>query len=99
MTDFNHTLIHLEDLLLEQVERLRSLVAENQKLKNNIDGMQDEIKSQKNIIKDLEEKNKLVKIAETISENKADQTVLKKTIEKYITEIDRCIALVNASDN
>lgn len=91
---------------LEQLEsleeRLRKLVAEHQELQQTVRTLREELKTrtaeidaQKNRLKDLEESNKRIKLAERISQSDTDREELKKEIDKYLKEIDRCIALIS----
>jgi predicted RNase H-like nuclease (RuvC/YqgF family) len=77
--------------LLRKTEQLESkcseLEAENAKLKNSLN-------EQKNSIKALEETNKMLKIAETLS-NQDDKRELKKVINGYLKEIDECLRLLS----
>ncbi len=77
--------------LLRKTELLESkcseLEAENAKLKNSLN-------EQKNSIKALEETNKMLKIAETLS-NQDDKRELKKVINGYLKEIDECLRLLS----
>ncbi|KAB2918645.1 MAG: hypothetical protein F9K23_00475 [Bacteroidetes bacterium] len=61
------------------------LVNENKRLTETLD-------IQKNTIKDLEEYNKIIKIAGGLHLSKTDVREVKLKINEYIREIDRCIA-------
>lgn len=61
------------------------LTKENGRLKETVD-------IQKNTIKDLEEYNKIIKIAGGLHLSKTDVHGVKLKINEYIREIDRCIA-------
>ncbi len=78
-------LIEREDELKNQIEVLRE---ENKKLKNLTE-------VQKNTIKDVEEKNKISKLAEVIVTDEAEAKVLKTKINEYLRDIDKCIKLLN----
>jgi hypothetical protein len=64
------------------------LLAENQKNKN-------EIIRQYGIIKELEEKNKKLQLAEAFKGSGADTNEAKLKIGSIVKEIDKCIALLN----
>ncbi len=66
---------------------LRLARDENQKLKLQID-------NQSATIEDLNNKIKIIKLAQSI-ENSEDITALKRKINEYIREIDNSIALLN----
>jgi len=96
MSNIDTQLVGLEQTLAGLVEKLRSLRTENQSLKTEIAELLEEDEAQKKRVKDLEENNKMVKIAGTISELGADQSELKQQVEMYIKEIDKCIALLSS---
>jgi len=78
-------------LLLELNEkkgREKELEKVNHDLKNTIE-------NQKNTILRLEEQNKIIKLAESLSNSKTDIHELKKSVNEYIKEIDECIRLLS----
>jgi len=50
---------------------------------------------QKQIIKELEEKNKILKAVKTLSGNNENTHEVKLKINELVREIDKCIALLN----
>ncbi|HYG17026.1 MAG TPA: hypothetical protein VEC12_14810 [Bacteroidia bacterium] len=91
------------DALAEQLKSIKTkvekLVAandmlknENQRLANENGRMKETLEIQKNTIKDLEEYNKIIKIAGGLHLSKTDVREVKLKINEYIREIDRCIA-------
>ncbi|MBO6516190.1 MAG: hypothetical protein JJ975_06540 [Bacteroidia bacterium] len=95
MTELEEKLWKFEVRLKDVLEQLVTLRAENENLTISNKELTVQLESQKNIIKDLEENNKRVKLAGTMSENEGDRVDLKKQIEGFVKEIDRCIALLN----
>ncbi|MCO4819474.1 MAG: hypothetical protein KC517_07615 [Bacteroidetes bacterium] len=95
MTDAEQKLWNFEVSLKEMLNRLGELKTENQDLANKNESLETQLTTQKNLIKDLEENNKNVKLAETMSQSMGDQEELKQQIDNYIKEIDRCIALLS----
>ncbi len=95
MTDAEQKLWNFEISLKEMLNRLGELKTENQDLANKNESLETQLTTQKNLIKDLEENNKNVKLAETMSQSMGDQEELKQQIDNYIKEIDRCIALLS----
>lgn len=78
-------LLKERQLLLDQVNTLEN---ENKRLQN-------EISSQKNTITSLEERNKIVKLAESLRDSGGnDVRELKKVLNEYIRDIDECIRLL-----
>jgi gas vesicle protein len=68
--------------------RENELESQNLELKNIIE-------NQKNTILILEERNKIIKLAELLSNSKTDIHELKKKVNEYIKEIDECIRLLS----
>ena len=95
MTEFEQKLWNFEVSLKDALERLKQLQTDNERLTMQNQSLQEQIKEQKNLTKHLEENNKSVKLAETMSQTMGDQSELKKQIDSYIKEIDRCIALLS----
>ena len=82
---------HLVLLLEREIElkgQIETLREENKKLKNLTE-------VQKNTIKDVEEKNKISKLAEVIVTDEAEAKALKTKINEYLRDIDKCIKLLN----
>lgn len=85
--------------LLEIKAKVEKLAAANDALRNENIRLVNENKRltetldiQKNTIKDLEEYNKIIKIAGGLHLSKTDVREVKLKINEYIREIDRCIA-------
>jgi chromosome segregation ATPase len=78
-------LLRLQHELTQKQEQLE---AENKSLKIALE-------NQKNTISALEERNKIVKLAESLSFSKSDVPDLKKKVNEYIREIDECIKLLS----
>lgn len=95
MTTFEQKLWNFEVSLKDALDQLKKLRAENQYLTQKNTSLLIELSEQKNLVKDLEENNKSIKLAETMSQTMGDQNELKKQIDSYIKEIDRCIALLS----
>ena len=95
MTELEQKLWDFEVSLKEALDKLNELKTENEDLTKKNISLSDQINTQKNLTKDLEENNKSVKLAETMSQTMGDQDALKQQIDSYIKEIDRCIALLS----
>ncbi len=95
MTEAEQKLWNFEVSLKEMLTRLSELKTENQDLAKKNETLEAQLTTQKNLIKDLEENNKNVKLAETMSQSMGNQEELKQQIDNYIKEIDRCIALLS----
>jgi hypothetical protein len=84
----------LEYKIKKIVDLQNQTLNENKKLKQEIHDIKHIIEDQKVIIKNNEEKIKVLKIAKTLDSGKDNyQTKLK--INELVREIDKCIALLN----
>jgi len=85
--------------ILEKVKETEALLqrskAENDSLRKEIRDLRETIELQKSTITDLEEKNKIVKIAEAVAVSKEDKRAVKLKINEFIREIDKCIATLS----
>lgn len=77
------------------IEELSNLRAERNQLSQELESLKAETLRQKNLIKDLEETNKKTKLAVAIAPETEDRSNLKNELNRYIKEIDRCIALLD----
>lgn len=82
----------------QQVKRLiklhDSLKEENKSLKSSNNSLKEELQKQKKAIAELEERNKVLKIAKRLSDTNESTTEHRKKINELLREIDRCIALL-----
>lgn len=60
-----------------------------------IENIKKELIDQSEIIKELEDKIKLVKLSRVVSSSGDDNKMTKQKINDYVREIDKCIALLN----
>ena len=88
----------LDEIKLKVAKLLSELNAkkihEKELEKQNIE-FKNTIENQKNTILILEERNKIIKLAESLSNSKSDIHELKKMVNGYIKEIDECIRLLS----
>ncbi len=84
--------------------QVKELLEENARLKNDKNdlnsinlAMKKELEDKNKAIEDLTQKIQTLKLAKSISgdEKPQETTELKRKINDYIKEIDRCIALLN----
>ena len=89
--------------LLVIKNKVKTLLEENTLLKNEKNDLNNsnlalnkEIEAQKAAIEELNEKIKMLKLAKSIGwdEEPTEKTELKRKINEYIKEIDRCITLL-----
>ncbi len=95
MTEINTTLNSLLTKAEKLKKRLQLAEAEVEILKRDLRQNRETIELQKNTIRQLEEQNKIVKIAEAVALSKDDKRALKLKINEFIREIDKCIATLS----
>ena len=87
------------DNLEIKIKKLISLYEiEKQEKKSAIQGIENikqELIEKKEIIKELEDKIKLVKLSRVVSSSGDDNKRTKQKINEYVREIDKCIAFFN----
>lgn len=85
--------------LQSKVEKLvlqhRKAVEDVKQLKQDNDFLKKTLSNQKERVEELEEKNKVLKLAKSIGDEEGKNTDLKLKINELVREIDKCIALVN----
>lgn len=93
----------MQDLIKQLLEKTKLLVEKYQqqvKKNNELEIQLAELKlklgQQDEIIKDLKERNKILKLAKSLNEN-ADENIsgIKLKINELVKEIDKCVALLN----
>ncbi|NUM32274.1 MAG: hypothetical protein HUU47_08120 [Bacteroidetes bacterium] len=91
-----------EEIFQRIKHKIEQLVLRNKELQNQnkdfekkIHDLEKTIEIQRETIKDIEEKNKLLKIANKITEDDTQKKELKLKINEFIREIDKSIALLN----
>lgn len=81
---------------VEKLARMQAeLKSENLKLKTRNEELVQVISDQKNVLSKLEEKNKVVKIANAVTEDDEDRKEQRKRLNELVREVDKCIALLN----
>ena len=53
------------------------------------------LENQKNTLSELEERNKIIKLADSLLNSTGDSRELKRKLNEYIREIDECIRLLS----
>lgn len=85
--------------LASRVEKLAKaqsgLNAENAELKARNSELEQVITDQKNVLSRLEEQNKVVKIAQAVTDDDDDRKEQRKRLNELVREVDKCIALLN----
>ena len=87
------------DSLEAKIKKLISLydIERNEKISaiQDIENIKKELVNQREIINELEDKIKLVKLSKVFSSSGDDNKRNKQKINEYVREIDKCIALLN----
>jgi DNA-binding transcriptional MerR regulator len=82
-----------------KVEKLVNLheqvLGENKKLKLVQNQLTEEVSRCLQKIAELEEQNKMIKLAQAVSGSDQNTRDIKLKINEYIREIDKCLALIN----
>ena len=85
--------------LYSKVKRLvflhKKLQEDNMKLIKEREELLKIVQQDKNTILKLEEKNKVIKLAKSLSETRESPGEIKLKINELVREIDKCIALLN----
>lgn len=85
--------------LQSKVEKLiiqhKKAIEDTEQLKEENRFLRKKLSENKVQITELEERNKVLKLAKTLSINSEKSTDLKLKINELVREIDKCIALVN----
>ena len=94
MKDVSTLVSGIEFKLSKVLDNRQLLISEIQSLKNTIENLKSENQLQKENIKQLEEKSKILKLAKTL-ETKEGNVEAKLKINELVREIDKCIGLLN----
>ena len=81
----------LESLVANYNHLKEELNASNQK----VDVLSKQLDEQNQTIKQLNEKNKVLKLSSSIQGEQGDDKAAKQKINELVREIDKCIALLN----
>lgn len=85
----------LEKKVKELVKRYAELKRKNMAMETELTELRKTVDSQKEAIKNLEEKNKIIKLAKSLADSNPDMAVMKQKINELVREIDKCIAQMN----
>lgn len=95
MADIQILINNIKQKAEKVVEKNQRLVQDNSELSDKISKLQRSIEIQRETIKDLEEKNKMLKIAHSIATDDEGKKALKQKINSVIREIDKSMSLLN----
>ena len=95
MSDIQVLIQNIKQKTEKIVEKNQLLLQDNSILNEKIGALQRSIEIQRETIKDLEEKNKMLKIAHSIASDDEGRKALKQKINSVIREIDKSMSLLN----
>ncbi len=86
----------LEKKVKELVKRYAELKRRNTAMETELGELRKTVDSQKEAIKNLEDKNKIIKLAKSLADSNPDTAAMKYKINELVREIDKCIAQMNS---
>ena len=86
----------LEKKVKELVKRYSELKRRNTAMETELAELRKTVDSQKEAIKNLEDKNKIIKLAKSLADSNPDTAAMKYKINELVREIDKCIAQMNS---
>lgn len=95
MTDIQFIIQSIKEKTERIVEKNKQLKSENLVMAQKLSDLERALNLQREAIKDLEEKNKMLKIANSIGRDKDDKKALKLKINEFIREIEKSMSLLN----
>ncbi len=95
MDNISEIVGQLEVKLQSLLFKFNNLNEEKQVLLDKQHMLKETIEQQKRLIRELEEQNKLIKVAKTISVQHKDPEITRAMINELVREIDKCMALLN----
>ena len=94
----NDNLVQLKELKIK-VEKLinlhEQLIKEHHQLQMLNNQLNQKSQRQETLIAELEEKNKVIKLANKLTGSDQNSREIKLKINEYIREIDKCLGLIN----
>lgn len=94
--DVKEKLEVIESKIRHLGEAYTRLINDNNRLKVESDVLKKRLSDQENLIKELENKNVHLHIAKTDNTTSEESGTIRKKIDQYISEIDKCIELLNS---
>lgn len=96
MEEVSAVISSLEKKVKELLRSYSELQNRNEKLEAELNKLRETIDNQNESIKNLEERNKIIKLAKSLSDSKPDTAAMKIRINEIVREIDKCIAQMNS---
>ena len=88
----NSELQSLERKITLLLNEHKSLKSQNSQLQDQNTALEDQLKSRNDQVQSFQNQIKISKIAGSVEAERGDASELKKKIDEYVNEIDRCIA-------
>lgn len=95
MQELVNVVDRIESKVLEMRNEFENCKAENAQLKQQNRSLSSQLEEHKNRLNDLQEQNKVVKIARSVVNDEDDRKEQRKRLNEMVREIDKCIALIN----
>ena len=95
MSEVQYKLDEIKLKVVKLLAELKSKKVREKELEKYTVELKNVIENQKDTILRLEERNKIVKLADSLTNSKSDVHELKKKVNTYIHEIDQCIRLLS----
>lgn len=95
MQELVNVVDRIESKVLEMRNELENCKTENAQLKQENQSLASQLEEHKNRLGDLQEQNKVVKIARSVVLDEDDRKEQRKRLNEMVREIDKCIALIN----
>jgi RNase adaptor protein for sRNA GlmZ degradation len=90
MQDVPLIILSLEKKAKELVKRYSELKRRNTALETELGELRKTVDSQKEVVKNLEDKNKIIKLAKSLADSNPDTAAMKYKINELVREIDKC---------
>ena len=95
MEDVELKISAIETKVGKLLDRQHSLLSKNNSLSQENEDLKALVSKQKDIVSELENKIKMLKIAKNLEQSELGNTEVKRKITEFIKDIDKCIALLN----
>jgi chromosome segregation ATPase len=92
LEQINSELQSLERKISLLLNEHKSLKSQNHQLKDQNYALEEQLKSKNEQVQSFQNQIKISKIAGSVGADRGDASELKKKIDEYVNEIDRCIA-------
>lgn len=81
------------------LDQLHAAEEERDKWRLEAETLREALQNQTNTIQNLEERNKILKLADGIQLNQQEKAGMRQAINRYLLELDECLKLLNQLPN